>query len=86
MGEIRESAVKKERSKASIQADLNTANAEVRSVMDRNVALKKQAADAYQNGYHDGLKATDNLARINQTQAGMITYFMGIITGSIKHQ
>lgn len=66
------------------KADLEAANREIRNVMDRNTELKKQADEAYQQGYRDALQATDNLARINQTQAGMITYFMGIIAGGLK--
>lgn len=69
------------------KADLDAANQEVRNVMDHNIALRKEAEEAYQNGYRDALQATDNLARINQTQAGMITYFMGILAGGLKqHQ
>jgi hypothetical protein len=66
------------------KADLAAANREVRQVMDENAVLKKEIEEAYQNGYRDALQATDNLARINQTQAGMITYFMGIISGGLK--
>lgn len=66
------------------KADLAAANSEVRAVMDQNAVLRKEAAEAYQNGYRDALQATDNLARINQTQAGMITYFMGIVAGGLK--
>jgi flagellar biosynthesis/type III secretory pathway protein FliH len=68
------------------KADLAAANREVKSVMDQNAVLKKEAEEAYQQGYRDALQATDNLARINQTQAGMITYFMGIISGGLKHR
>lgn len=66
------------------KADLHAANSEVRSLMEANRLLKQEAEGAYQNGYRDALQATDNLARINQTQAGMITYFMGILTGGLK--
>lgn len=68
----------------SIRANLAAANSEVQTVMNENACLKKEAEEAYQNGYRDALEATDNLARINQTQAGMITYFMGIVAGGIK--
>lgn len=67
------------------KADLAAANQEIRNVMDQNSYLKKEIQDAYQNGYRDALKATDNLARINQTQAGMITYFMGMLAAGLKH-
>ncbi len=70
----------------STKADLAAANREIRAVMDQNIALKKEAAEAYQNGYRDALQATDNLARINQTQAGMITYFMGMLSGGLKQR
>lgn len=66
------------------KADLEAANRETRDLMDHNAALKKMAEEAYQNGYRDALLATDNLARINQTQAGMITYFMGMLSGGLK--
>jgi len=74
----------KEPSLRQLKADLAAANQEVRQVMNENIVLKKEAAEAYQSGYRDALQATDNLARINQTQAGMITYFMGIITGGLN--
>lgn len=61
------------------KADLVAANKEVESVMAQNSVLRKERDDAYQNGYRDALQATDNLARINQTQAGMITYFMQML-------
>lgn len=67
-----------------LQADLAAANREIRALMDHNIVLKKEAEEAYQNGYRDALQATDNIARIAQTQAGMITYFMGIIAGGLK--
>ncbi|MEN6535672.1 MAG: hypothetical protein ABFD89_18555 [Bryobacteraceae bacterium] len=70
--------------KDTTKADLEAANREIRNVMDRNAELKKQADEAYQHGYRDALQALDNLARINQTQAGMMTYFMGIIAGGLK--
>jgi hypothetical protein len=66
------------------KADLAAANREVRHVMDQNAALKKEADEAYQNGYRDALQATDNLARICQTQAGMIVYFMQMLTSGLK--
>lgn len=69
-----------------LKASLAAANAEVRNVMDENTALRKERDEAYQHGYRDALQATDNLARINQTQAGMITYFMGIVAGGLKHR
>jgi hypothetical protein len=68
------------------KSDLAAANREIRAVMDTNVVLRKQAEEAYQSGYRDALQATDNLSRIIQTQAGMITYFMGIIAGGIKQR
>lgn len=66
------------------KADLDAANREVSAVMAQNAALKKEAADAYQNGYRDALQATDNLARISQTQAGIITYLMQMLAGGLK--
>lgn len=76
----------KKRSYSGLKQDLDAANHEVRAVMDENIQLKGEAKEAYQNGYRDALQATDNLARINQTQAGMITYFMGLLTGGIKQR
>ena len=76
----------KERSYSGLKADLAAANEEIRNVMGHNAILKKEAEEAYENGYRDALQATDNLARINQTQAGMITYFMGIVAGGLKRR
>lgn len=76
----------KERTIGGLKADLAAANSEIRNVMDQNAALKQEAAESYQNGYRDALQATDNLARINQAQAGMITYFMGVVAGGLKPQ
>lgn len=75
-----------ERSERGLKADLDAANREVRQVMDQNAALKKEAETAYQNGYRDALQALDNLARTNQTQASMLTYFMGIVAGGLKQR
>lgn len=74
----------KERSYSGLKADLAAANAEVRQVMNSNAALKREAEDAYQRGYRDALQALDNLSRINQSLAGMVTYFMGIVAGGLK--
>jgi flagellar biosynthesis/type III secretory pathway protein FliH len=66
------------------KADLAAANREISAVMARNATLQKEADEAYQNGYRDALQAADNLARVCQTQAGMIVYFMQMLTGGLK--
>lgn len=82
--------------KDTTKANLDAANREVSDGSECNPekgsserlpsedAGGNQKTESGPNGYSDALKACDNLARINQTQAGMITYFMGIVTGSIK--
>lgn len=69
-----------------LKADLKAANDEVRSVMDRNIELRKQAESAYQDGYRDALQALDNLSRIAQSQAGIITYLMQMLVGGLKQR
>lgn len=70
--------------KDTTKADLEAANREIRSVMDQNAILRQERDEAYQGGYRDALQAMDNVARIAQTQAGVITYLMGIISGGLK--
>ena len=66
------------------KADLKAANEEVRAVMGRNAALKKEAAESYQKGYRDALTVSANLSKIIQTQAELISYYIGMIHGSSK--
>ena len=73
-----------EKTERGLKADLKAANEEVRGLMDQNKVLKKESDEAYQSGYRDALQALDNLSRINQTQAGMITYFMQMLVGGMK--
>lgn len=66
------------------KADLKAANSEIRQVMDHNSALKKEVSEAYQNGYRDALSTAANLAKIVQSQAELISYYIGMLHGSSK--
>ena len=66
------------------KADLRAANEEVKGLMSANAALKLEAQTAYQRGYRDALQATENLARIVQSQGGIIAYLMQMLISGMK--
>ena len=71
--------MKKEFSKA----DLDAANREVESLMIENKDLKRQADEAYSNGYRDGTAQSASFAGIVKEQANLLCYYTAMISGSI---